>query len=73
LGGEITHYRAGHLYPFFFVERGLILPVVFWLLRTVRVGRGFLTGLFFWDKEREIGGMQAIDALSVGEGRFLDV
>jgi len=38
----------------------------------MRGRRGFLAGLFFLGKVREIGGMQAMDAVSVGEGRFLD-
>ena len=39
--------------------RGLILLVVFWLLRTERARRGFLAGLFFGGNVREIGGIQA--------------
>ena len=72
MAADLKHYGAGHLYPICINERGLILAVVFWLLRTERVRRGVLTGLFFLGKVREIGGMQAMDALSVGEGRFLD-
>jgi len=46
--------------------------VVFWLLRAERARRGVLTGLFFWGNVREIGGLQAMDALSAEEERFFD-
>jgi len=72
MAADLKHYGAGHLYPICFSERGLILSVVFCLLRIERVRRGFLTGLFFCGNVREIGGMQAMDALSAAEGRFLD-
>jgi len=36
------------------------------------LSRGGRTGLFFCGNVREIGGMQALDALSAAEGRFLD-
>lgn len=72
MAAESKHYGAGNLYPILFNERGLILSVVFWLLRTERVRRGFLTGLFFCGNVREIGGIQAMDAVSAEEWRFLD-
>ena len=72
MAADLKHYGAGHLFPIRINERGLILSVVFWLLRTERVRRGFLTGLFFCGNVREIGGMQAMDAVSAVEGRFLD-
>ena len=72
MAADLKHYGAGHLFPIWINERGLILSVVFCLLRTERVRRGFLTGLFFCSKVREIGGIQAMDALSAEEWRFLD-
>ena len=71
MAADLKHYGAGHLFPIWINERGLILSVVFCLLWTERVWRGFLTGLFFCSNVREIGGIQAMDALSAEEGRFL--